>query len=146
MTEQNCDLIGAWKFLSTGPRIPVKLTRPFSSLEVGSGDDTGAYMNDRQACAMQSKLNVTSHKMVHYCIPVAQLDVHEVTRPSFSRRLKGVACETNNNIIFGTIYIIGSKWISLIVGGAWCSGSGVWLDHNPRVMSLIPTWALLLHV
>ena len=28
------------------------------------------------------------------CIPAAQLDVREVTRPSFSRRLKGVACET----------------------------------------------------
>ena len=52
-------------------------------------------MNAWQARAAQSKLNVTSRKMVHYCIPAAQLYVCEVTRPSFSRRLKGVACETS---------------------------------------------------
>ena len=52
------------------------------------------YMNDRQARAAQSKLNLTSCKTVHYCIPAAQLDLREVTRPSISRRLKGVACET----------------------------------------------------
>ena len=52
-------------------------------------------MNDRQACAMQSKLNVMSRKTVHYCILAAQ---REVTRPSFSRRLKGVACETSMHI------------------------------------------------
>ena len=54
---------------------------------------THAYMNDRQSRAAQSKLNVTSRKTGHYCIPAAQLYVREVTRPSFSRRLKGVACE-----------------------------------------------------
>ena len=52
-------------------------------------------MINRQVHAAQSKLNVTSRKTVHYCIPAAQLDVSEVTRPSFSRRLKGVAYETN---------------------------------------------------
>ena len=51
-------------------------------------------MNDRQARAAQCKLNVTSRKMAHYCIPAAQLYVREVTRPSFSWRLKGVACKT----------------------------------------------------
>ena len=54
-------------------------------------------MNAWQACAAQSKLNVTSRKTVHYCIPAAQLYVCEVTRPSFSRRLKGVACETSSS-------------------------------------------------
>ena len=54
-------------------------------------------MNARQACAAQSKLNLMSHTSVHYyCIPVAQLYAREVTRPSFSRRLKGVACETRS--------------------------------------------------
>ena len=28
-----------------------------------------------------------------------QLDVHEVTRPSFSRRLEGVACETRTGLL-----------------------------------------------
>ena len=40
MTEQSCDLIGMCKFLSAGPRILPKFIRPFSSLEVGSGDKT----------------------------------------------------------------------------------------------------------
>ena len=57
-------------------------------------------MNDRQARAAQSKLNMTSRKTVHYCIPAAQLYVREVTRPSFSRRLKGVACETSSLPLF----------------------------------------------
>ena len=34
VTEQSCDLIGMWKFLSVGPRILPKYTRPFSSLEM----------------------------------------------------------------------------------------------------------------
>ena len=40
MTSLFCNLIGAWKFLSAGPRIRPKFTRPFSSLEVGSGHET----------------------------------------------------------------------------------------------------------
>ena len=44
VTEQSWDLIGMWKFLSEGPRTLPKFTRPFSSLEVGSGDET----TDRQ--------------------------------------------------------------------------------------------------
>ena len=38
--SQSYDLIGAWKFLSAGPRILPKFTRPFSSSRVGSGDET----------------------------------------------------------------------------------------------------------
>ena len=67
-------------------------------------------MNDRQARAAQSKLNVTSSKTVHYCIPAAQLDVREVTRPSFSRRLKGVASETTAHPVLScadsTVYVL----------------------------------------
>ena len=44
MTEQSCNLIGALKFLSSGPRILSKFTRPYSSLEVGSGDETRGYV------------------------------------------------------------------------------------------------------
>ena len=38
--SQSCNLIGAWKFLSAGPRILPKFTRPFSSSRVGSWDET----------------------------------------------------------------------------------------------------------
>ena len=34
---QSCDLIVAWKFLSAGPKIRPKFTRPFSSLDHGGG-------------------------------------------------------------------------------------------------------------
>ena len=43
--SQSFDLIGAWKFLSAGLRILPKFIRPFSSLEVGSGDETVACAN-----------------------------------------------------------------------------------------------------
>ena len=41
--SQSCDLTGTWKFLSAGPRSLPKFTRLFSSLEVGSGDETTLY-------------------------------------------------------------------------------------------------------
>ena len=68
--------------------------------------------NDRQVRTAQYKLNVTSRKTAHYCIPAAQLHVREVTRPSFSQRLKGVACETRIlRVLFDRFWveIIGSK-------------------------------------
>ena len=58
MTEPKLPyLIGAWKFLSAGPRILPKFTRPFSSSRVGSGDEIKAVYTsltiDRQAAALQ---------------------------------------------------------------------------------------------
>ena len=40
LLSQSCDLIGTWKILIAGPRILPKFIRPFSSLQVGPGDET----------------------------------------------------------------------------------------------------------
>ena len=95
-------------------------------------------MNDRQARAAQYKLNVTSRKTAHYCIPAAQLYVREVTRPSFSRRLKGVACET----MYKGGYDVKSGrrcsyyyYVSCVAYSLWCTPDtvyvmGTFLEHN----------------
>ena len=55
--SQSCDLIGAWKFLSAGPRILPKFTRPFSSSRVGSGHET----NRIQTCHVSKPQKAALH-------------------------------------------------------------------------------------
>ena len=61
MTSPFCNLIGAWKFLSAGPRILPKFTRPFSG--VGSGHETKQLLENEKISQVVPFL-LAGHKLI----------------------------------------------------------------------------------